>query len=155
MITLLVFSMSKVSTIIARDNGALPFFLRLGSVVLATGSLISGYQSIGGVHYRESSPLIVIAGATILGWDLIYLIILIICIRGVPLPTTVTFDLASWLFALLWGTLWFIYNAPRMGQYLSAGFDGCSFSRELEACAIDKRVMKAMFATSVLLWTLT
>jgi hypothetical protein len=140
-------------TLASRDHGRLPLLLRLASIVLCVGSLISGCLSIGGsnLDYLGGSSLIVIPSSLIFGWDIIYLILLSMRIY-ILLPITITFDLIAWLFAGVWGTLFSIYNIPRLGRLLSTG-DLCGLSAQ--ECADNRRVVQATVATCVLLWTLT
>jgi len=140
--------MVAFSTLIALDNGKLPFMLRLGSTVLCLGSFISSYFVIS----NDQTPIILVASSIIIFWNLIYVVVLSRGIR-ILLPITITCDLVAWMLAVGWGTLFAMSRVPE----LSGGDDCGSSPTEVwrHECEREVRGSKATVATCVLLWALT
>jgi hypothetical protein len=90
----------------SRADGSMSLLLRLTSILLCIGSLITGVYSLSGllIIFPGSALLIIVPGSTIMGWDVIYLILALLHVRVVH-PVTITFDLCSWLLAAAIGGL--------------------------------------------------
>jgi hypothetical protein len=81
-----------LATISTRADGSVSLFLRLGSICLCIVSLITAIFSDG--------FLAILPGGFAMLWDIIYLILVSLRVKVVH-PVIITFDLCSWLLAVI------------------------------------------------------